>query len=93
MCWLASDIQVAYNSTLRKCVQTYYSLRPETENVKAHILCAKNPHLGRSTCSGDSGGPLTVKKNGKHVLVGVTAKGFGCGLVSYISEYEIQLNI
>ena len=28
---------------------------------------------------GDSGGPLTVNESGKHVVVGITSYGFGCG--------------
>ena len=30
----------------------------------------------------DSGGPLTVDLNGKHVLIGVVSWGHGCGEVS-----------
>ena len=30
----------------------------------------------------DSGGPLTVDLNGKHVLIGVVSWGQGCGEVS-----------
>ncbi|KDO25622.1 hypothetical protein SPRG_08921 [Saprolegnia parasitica CBS 223.65] len=30
-------------------------------------------------CAGDSGGPLTVKKDGKEVLIGVDSYGAGCG--------------
>ena len=28
---------------------------------------------------GDSGGPLTVNERGKHVVVGITSYGSGCG--------------
>ncbi|XP_041981631.1 transmembrane protease serine 9-like [Aricia agestis] len=35
---------------------------------------------GRSTCSGDSGGPLAVQRSGRPVVVGITSFGiaFGC---------------
>ena len=49
------------------------------DNIFLHL------HL-KSLCDGDSGGPLTVKKNGKHVLVGVNSGGFGCGLVSSLLD-------
>ncbi|KOB58154.1 Chymotrypsin [Operophtera brumata] len=34
---------------------------------------------GRSTCSGDSGGPLTVQRNGLPLLIGVTSFGSAAG--------------
>ena len=66
---------------INKCIRTWFSLAGK-EKVIAHVLCAKNPDPGKATCSGDSGGPLTVKHDGHHVLVGITSSGFGCGLVS-----------
>ena len=36
---------------------------------------------GKGTCTGDSGGPLTVEKFGQHYLVGITSWGFGCATV------------
>ena len=72
-----------YNDTLNRCVTQSYSLRGE-DQIIAHVLCAKNPTKGRSTCIGDSGGPLTVKQDGQHYLVGVTSGGYGCGLVSFV---------
>ncbi|KAI1286692.1 Trypsin-1 [Halotydeus destructor] len=34
---------------------------------------------GRSSCHGDSGGPLYQTQNGRDVLIGVTSFGRGCG--------------
>ena len=80
-----------YNSTLGYCVRQYYSLAENKEVISTHILCAKSPDIGKGTCSGDSGGPLTVKKDGQHVLVGVNSGGFGCGLVSLPLEIFFHL--
>jgi len=32
-------------------------------------------HQGRSACMGDSGGPAFIKRNGKLILAGITARG------------------
>ena len=46
-------------------------------------ICAGELNGGKDTCQGDSGGPLYLKEtiNGKvrHVLVGITSYGNGCG--------------
>ena len=77
------------NHTLGGCVvRVSYSLSEETK-IKDHVMCAKNPRtgLGQTTCIGDTGGPLTVKlENGKHVLVGVAADGYSCGVVSFVQN-------
>ena len=72
-----------YNETLNLCHTASYSLKGNAKII-SHVLCAKNPEIGRATCSGDSGGPLTVVVNGSHVLVGITNAGYGCGLVSFL---------
>ena len=45
------------------------------------MLCTHKP--GTEACSGDSGGPLTVDDDGKHVLVGLVSWGIGCARVSF----------
>ncbi|XP_055378938.1 uncharacterized protein LOC129610397 [Condylostylus longicornis] len=49
---------------------------------------------GKSTCTGDSGGPLTVEEDGKKILIGITSFGsvFGCekgfpGVYTRITSY------
>ncbi|RHY56864.1 hypothetical protein DYB34_012921 [Aphanomyces astaci] len=39
-------------------------------------------------CNSDSGGPLTIEENGTARLVGVIARGFGCGLRGIPGIYE-----
>ncbi|RHY95326.1 hypothetical protein DYB26_013473 [Aphanomyces astaci] len=43
---------------------------------------------GEDSCEGDSGGPLTIEENGTARLVGVIARGFGCGLRGIPGIYE-----
>ena len=38
---------------------------------------------GKSTCSGDSGGPVICDVNGKYVLTGITSYGVGCAMRGY----------
>nr|ADT80831.1 serine protease 61 [Mamestra configurata] len=47
-------------------------------HVVASNICVSGAG-GRSTCRGDSGGPLTVNSNGRRILVGVTSFGSGRG--------------
>jgi secreted trypsin-like serine protease len=40
------------------------------------LICTfKGPTGTESICSGDSGGPLMIRRNGKLILVGITRKG------------------
>ncbi|RHZ30158.1 hypothetical protein DYB37_011711 [Aphanomyces astaci] len=43
---------------------------------------------GEDSCTGDSGGPLTIEKNGTVHLVGVVSSGFECGELGIPGLYE-----
>lgn len=44
------------------------------------MLCAATKKGGKDTCTGDSGGPMTVPEGkNRHVIVGITSFGEGCG--------------
>lgn len=52
-------------------------------NVKPFNICIRTKGTHKSTCNGDSGGPLAVhEENGEPILVGLTSYGiaFGCEL-------------
>ncbi|XP_068233925.1 clotting factor G beta subunit-like isoform X1 [Palaemon carinicauda] len=51
----------------------------ENTEITPMMLCAGYPEGDKDTCGGDSGGPLTVQENERHILVGVTSFGRGCG--------------
>ena len=78
----------------KKCDENYSRL-PEYEGLwprgitGEYILCAGGPDGGIDACQGDSGGPLMKKLNGKVTLVGVVAKGFGCGLRDFPGIYVL----
>ncbi|CAL4195611.1 unnamed protein product [Meganyctiphanes norvegica] len=72
-----------------KCNRQYQEVlagvsNPEVEpqEIKYSMICTRNKEGyeegGKSPCHGDSGGPLTVKEDGKHVQVGVVSFGLGC---------------
>ena len=47
--------------------------------LTSNMLCAGVEEGGKDTCIGDSGGPLTVEEYNRHVIVGITSFGIGCG--------------
>ncbi|CAL4117136.1 unnamed protein product [Meganyctiphanes norvegica] len=52
------------------------------KDIKDSMICTRNnggfDGGGKGPCMGDSGGPLTVKEDGKHVQVGQVSFGLGC---------------
>jgi len=46
--------------------------------VSPSDLCAAVDGGGKDSCQSDSGGPLTFKQNGQHVLIGDVSRGEGC---------------
>ncbi|EQC33795.1 hypothetical protein SDRG_08478 [Saprolegnia diclina VS20] len=59
---------------------------PSIPAVATSMVCAGGVK-GEDTCQGDMGGPLTVTKNGKDVLVGLTSWGVVCGEAGIPSVY------
>ncbi|XP_045132508.1 serine protease 42-like [Portunus trituberculatus] len=59
-------------------------------------LCASRP--GKDTCSGDSGGPLLLKADGRWTVVGVTSYGYKCaeigkpGVYTRVSKFLTWIN-
>lgn len=47
--------------------------------ITQNMVCAGHLAGGGDTCTGDSGGPLICKVDGKYTIMGVTSFGLGCG--------------
>ncbi|RHY99255.1 hypothetical protein DYB35_011397 [Aphanomyces astaci] len=71
--WSNTGVEAAYASDKLK--------------MRAHWLGAGGVE-GQDTCSGDSGGPLTIEENGTVRLVGVVRGGKGCGDLGKPGIYE-----
>lgn len=76
----------------KECQQWY-----RQENKKIEIIdtcmCAGFEMGGKDSCLGDSGGPLMLKKDGRHLVAGVVSAGIGCarerlpGLYTRVNHY------
>nr|XP_023023062.1 complement C1r subcomponent-like [Leptinotarsa decemlineata] len=58
--------------------------------ITSNMLCAGDIRGGSDTCTGDSGGPLLITKNGnqcKFYIVGITSFGISCGVVNTSGIY------
>ncbi|RHY74345.1 hypothetical protein DYB28_011005 [Aphanomyces astaci] len=64
---LEADVAIWENSKCHAAVND----TPNKWNVTSSMICAGG--ADKDTCNGDSGGPLTVVRNGEEYLVGVTS--------------------
>ncbi|XP_053660527.1 serine protease snake-like [Anopheles marshallii] len=73
-----------------QCNQLLYRNRRLRQGVLPTQLCAGDPHGGKDTCEGDSGGPLQLKLSftglqgtaNRYYIVGITSNGGICGTVN-----------
>ncbi|CAH2064799.1 unnamed protein product, partial [Iphiclides podalirius] len=68
-----SNGQVLSHATLQVITNAVCQRTYGTSTVIASTLCTSGS--GASTCSGDSGGPLTINSGGRRVLIGITSFG------------------
>jgi len=61
------------------CEQILRNYSGQYEVIGDGNMCAMNRDGGKDACEGDSGGPLTVERDGRHVLMGLVSYGYGCG--------------
>ncbi|KXN67074.1 trypsin-like serine protease [Conidiobolus coronatus NRRL 28638] len=64
---------------INTCIKNY----DDDGNYKVfanEMLCAGYPEGKKDTCSGDSGGPLFIIKDGKQILTGIVSWGKQCAL-------------
>lgn len=65
-----------------------YDPRPENLDVTANMLAAGLNTGGRDACSGDSGGPLTVRNaTNQAILAGIVSYGIGCARPNFLGVY------
>ncbi|RHZ13155.1 hypothetical protein DYB37_012215 [Aphanomyces astaci] len=76
---LEADVPIYSNDACRKTFTGY------TINVTASMICAGGE--SKDTCNGNSGGPLTVTRNGIEYLAGVTSWGLTCGIYGFPGGY------
>ena len=74
--WSNKDCQAAFDK-LNK---------PSVTPIDVTMICAGGVK-GEDTCDNDVGSPLTVTKDGKDVLVGLTSWGIGCGTAGLPGVY------
>ena len=82
-----ATVQIVSDATCRTAHGTHMNFDQDTQTcykttsnyttwISRDMLCVKP--ISGSACSGDSGGPLTVKESGQHKLVGVVSWSAGC---------------
>ena len=94
-----AKVQIVSDATCRTAHGTHMNFDHDTQTcyyqatsnyatmISADMLCVKP--ISGSACSGDSGGPLTVKESGQHKLVGVVSWSAGCA--EAVSWHHLQI--
>ena len=73
--------------------QRWYKEKNKTNLILDGSMCAGFEEGGKDACNADSGGPLMVEEDGRHVVVGVVNGGIGCdrpklpGLYTRVNNY------
>jgi len=62
-----------------KCEYILRNYTGSYETIQDSHTCAMNKDGGKDACEGDSGGPLTVERDGRHILMGLVSYGYSCG--------------
>ena len=85
-----TTVQVISN---QQCNKTEHWPGPEDTGILPSQLCAWTE--GQDSCSGDSGGPLSLEgQDGRHLLIGVVSFGEQfCGGVAIICRIIIDCNV
>ncbi|RHY06720.1 hypothetical protein DYB25_012001 [Aphanomyces astaci] len=76
---LEADVPIYSNAA---CQKAFSSLK---YNITGSMICAGGE--SKDVCKGNSGGPLTVTRNGIEYLAGVTSVGFRCGVKGFPGVY------
>lgn len=78
--------------THETCEKLYSKNNPEGYK-SSNMICAGLKNGGKDSCTGDSGGPMTLKNEDNDVLIGIVSKGVGCaqpekyGIYTNVKEY------
>jgi len=68
------------------------------DKILPSMICAGYQEGGRDACTNDSGGPLVVEEDGRHILVGIVSWGHGCarpnapGVYTRVTRYVDWIN-
>jgi len=87
-CKTAHGTYMTYDRKTRTCIKRRSNYATW---ISSDMLCVK-PVSG-SACSGDSGGPLTVKESGQHKLVGVVSWSAGCAVAERGTLYDVYAEV
>ena len=88
------SVKVVSRKTCQTDMNTYINERMNVfnqtvikYNITEGMLCAGGVR-GEDSCWGDSGGPLSYKTRGQHILIGAVSWGVECGLENKYGVYS-----